>query len=395
VYGGRGSARPTTQAFRTIEETSTSLRRLRSDVLLFAATAVLAALPTVAFLVQQHGDVSALLRIGTKAAARSFVERDFAHPVLTPGYGHDGQQFYVIARTFPDLQRADGHVDRLAYRARRIVFPLLVAPLPAGPPTAWAMLAVNLAAIGFAGVGIGRLAARAGLSPLVGLAAGVTPALFMSARASLGDALAFSLAIWGVALWRTHVGWAALLFTLAALTREHTLVVPAACAVVGLWERRRGTNVRLSLLAAPFAVYAVWVVALGLSLHPARAVSNNGPVADALRAFEPPFRAWFEIGFRDRAVLLGIVMAFGSLVAAYVLRATFPELSVWLLADTVLVVIAAPVVAGDLLNYARVAPLAVPALALAVAVQRTRTARDGRGPVPTARSRRNAVRTAR
>jgi hypothetical protein len=124
-------------------------------------------------------------------------------------------------------------------------------------------------------------------------------------------------------------------------------------------------------------------------------VSNNGPVADALRAFEPPFRAWFEIGFRDRAVLLGIVMAFGSLVAAYVLRATFPELSVWLLADTVLVVIAAPVVAGDLLNYARVAPLAVPALALAVAVQRTRTARDGRGPVPTARSRRNAVRTAR
>ena len=55
------------------------------------------------------------------------VERDIADPVLVSTFGHDGQQFYVVARTFPNLQDADGHVDRLKYRARRVLFPALVA----------------------------------------------------------------------------------------------------------------------------------------------------------------------------------------------------------------------------------------------------------------------------
>jgi hypothetical protein len=322
------------------------------------------------------GDASALLRIGDVSASRSFVEPDFSFPVLVPGYGHDGQQFYVIARTVPHLDRAEGHVDRLAYRARRIVFPLLAAPAAPGPPTVWAMLAVNLAAIGLAGVGIGRLAARVGVSPFLGLAAAVTPALFMSARASLSDALAFSLALWGVVVWRRHVGWAALLFTMAALTREHTLVVPAACAVVALWEWRRGFERPEPAwpLAVPFLAYLVWAVALGVLLGPAGSGENATPLGDALSSFQLPFQTWFEIGLFERPVLMGIVMTFGSVVAAAALWRAIPELSLWLLADAVLLVISAPVVAIDLLNYCRVAPLAVPAVVLAIALQRAAAA---------------------
>ena len=56
--------------------------------------------------------------------------RIYADNVLVGTYGHDGQQFYVIAKSIPDLQQADGHVDRLRYRARRILFPLVVAAVP-------------------------------------------------------------------------------------------------------------------------------------------------------------------------------------------------------------------------------------------------------------------------
>jgi len=343
----------------------------RADLLLFVASVALAAIPTVAVLAQHGGDPSALLRIGDRSASRSFVEPDFSHPVVVPGFGHDGQQFYVIARTIPHLQRADGHVDRLVYRARRILFPLLVAVAPAGAPTVWAMLAVNLAAIGFAGVGIGRLALRLGVQPFVGLAVAVTPALFMSARASLSDALAFSLAVWGVVLWHRHLAWAALLFTLAALTREVSLVAPAACAVAGLWEQRHGLRrSQLVWLAVPFVAYATWAVGLALALHPSHRGSTGGPVADLRLSFDLPFRAWFEIGLTQQPVLLGMVLTLGSLAAAYTLREQLPEVALWLLAEGILLAISSPAIAAELLNYCRVAPLAVPALALAIALQR-------------------------
>jgi hypothetical protein len=115
-------------------------------------------------------------------------------------------------------------------------------PEPVRPSRLVDLVLFAVTAVGLAGVGLGWLAARVGVSPLVGLAAGLTPALFMSVRASLGDAPAFALALWGVVVCRRRVGWAALLFTLAALTREHTLVVPTACAAVAVWDSRRDTR---------------------------------------------------------------------------------------------------------------------------------------------------------
>jgi hypothetical protein len=77
-------------------------------------------------------DPTTSLRVGRYSASREFIERDFPDPVLTDDYGHDGQQFYVLAATFPDLADAQDNIDRLRYRARRILLPALVSPMPRG-----------------------------------------------------------------------------------------------------------------------------------------------------------------------------------------------------------------------------------------------------------------------
>ena len=46
-----------------------------------------------------------LLRVGQGASRPgASSSEDFPDPVLVPDYGHDGQQFYVLAATFPDLR---------------------------------------------------------------------------------------------------------------------------------------------------------------------------------------------------------------------------------------------------------------------------------------------------
>jgi len=333
----------------------------KAELAVFVLSIVIVVLPTVQLLAAHHGDVSALLNIGDQAASRPFVERDFADPVLVRGYGHDGQQFYVVARsvTAPDgLQTLDGNVDRPRYRARRILFPLLAAPFGAGAPTVWAMLAISLTAVGAAAVAAGRLARRVGGPVWLGLSVALTPALLIGVRASLGDALAFSLALWGVVLWRKRLGWAVVLFALAALTRETTLVVPAACFLVGTKRQRLA-------LAVPFGVYAAWGLAVTWLVHPRVSQDSTSPVADALRQFALPFQSWRDLGLGSRTIQLAVLLTVVSLVSAWVLRHRLPEVAWWLVADVVLIAIAGTGVAEDLLNYARLAPLAGVGVALA------------------------------
>lgn len=336
----------------------------RRDLIVFVLSVLIAAVPTVTLLWSHDGDPTSLLRVGDRSASRSFVEQDISDPVMVSGYGHDGQQFYVIARTFPDMQNADGHVDRLKYRARRVLFPAIVSPLPAGDATVWGMLAVNLAAIGAASVAVSRLARRISAPWWIGISVGLSPALIISARASLADALAFALAVWGAVLWRKHLWWAVALFTLAALARETSLVVPAACLVVGPRARER------LVMLVPFGVYGAWTLAVGAWLHPSDAGSSS-PFGDATRQLALPFAAFRQLG-PTPAVYLGFALFIGSLVAAWRLREVLPEIALWLVFDAILLVTAATGVAEDTLNLARLTPLAIPGIALAVGMHRAR-----------------------
>ncbi|MGZ4718253.1 MAG: hypothetical protein ACXWCB_16315 [Acidimicrobiales bacterium] len=352
--------------------TRTTRTSWKAELAVFLLSMVIVVIPTVQLLAQKGGNVTALLNVGEQAASRPFVERDFSDIALVERYGHDGQQFYVVARSVTDLQQIDGNVDRPRYRARRILLPLLASPFPAGAPTVWAMFAISLVAVGMAGVAAGRLARRVGGPVWLGLAVALTPALLISVRASLGDVLAFSLALWGVVLWRRHLGWAVLLFALAALARETTLVAPAACLLVGTRRQRLA-------LVVPFAVYGAWALTVSRLIHDRVSHESASPVADALRQFAPPFQAWRDLGLASTSVLLALALTIASLLSAWVLRERLPELAIWLVADVVLVVISGTGVAEDVLNYARLAPLAGVGVALAAWVARSNSRRPSTG----------------
>jgi hypothetical protein len=334
-------------------------RRHRTEIALFLVAIVVVSIPAWRALAANDMDPSTLLRVGRFAASREFVEQDLPDPVLTEDYGHDGQQFYVLAATFPALEDAQGHVDKLRYRARRVLLPALVSPAPRGEPLVWSMFAVNLAAVGAAAVGVGRLARRLGTTPWLGLVVAVTPAMVESVEGSLGDALAFALAIWGVVTWRRRPWLAAALFLAAALARETTLVVPLACAIVA------PRSLRLPMLA-PIAAFGAWVAVVSLWLPPTPGATSANLVEDALVQFDWPFKAWVDVGLTSDAVILGVLLLAASLGAAWSLRDRLPELSLWLLADVVLLIVSNEAVVGRAQNFARVAPLALVALALAV-----------------------------
>src|SRR6185295_3181392 len=106
---------------------------------------------------------------------------------------------------------------------------------------------------------------------------------------------------------------------LAALARETTRVVPAACFIVG--NRRE----RVALLA-PFAVYGAWALTVGRLVHDHLSHESSSPVADALRQFAVPFQAWRDLGLGSTTVLLALLLTVASLLSAWVLRERLPEL---------------------------------------------------------------------
>ena len=337
------------------------------DAAIFVLAIAVVAIPAWQALASHDMDPTTLLRVGKYSASREFVERDFADPVLTDDYGHDGQQFYVLAATFPDLADAQGHVDRLRYRARRILLPALVSPVPRGQPLIWSIFAVNLAAVGAAAVAVGHLARRVGTTPWLGLVVAVTPAMIESVEGSLADAAAFSLALWGIVVWRRRPWLAVALFTLAALGRETTLVAPLACALVA----PRGHRVPM---LAPLAAFAAWVVTVSLWLPATPSGGSSNLVDDAFVAFDWPFVAWTKVGLGSQAVILGATLALAALAAAQMLRDRMPEISLWLLAEAALLLVSSEPVVSRAQNYARVAPLALAALALALASRVSRLA---------------------
>ena len=341
----------------------------RRDLLIAVAAMAIAAVLVIPQVTSHQGNVTLLLRVGRYANARPYVERAFPHPVLTPDYGHDGQQFYVIAGTLPHPRQAIPYVDHIRYRLRRILFPLLVSPFRRGPPLVWAMFAVNLLAIGAAAVALSRLAERLGGSAWLGIIVALSPALVESLQGSLADGMAFALALWGVVMWRRSIWWGVALFTLAAFTRETSLVVPAACFLVG--DARQ----RWRLLIPP-AAYGIWmlVVAAWVPADPGGASSTIW--SDVTAQLTLPFRGWAQVGWTSPSVVLGATLLVAGVLGAWQLRARLPEVSWWLVFDSVLLVCSNQAVAGRPLNLARVSAMALPAILLAW-VDRT----HHRGPV--------------
>lgn len=240
---------------------------------------VLAFLYCLVTLVYNHWDPMSFVMIGR--------QYDPAHGVS--GLGYDGQFAYQIA---VNPAGASPYLDIPAYRYQRIVYPLLARVLSLGNEAVipWMMIVINIASLALGTLATELILTRHGKNRWFALAFGLFTGQMLSLRLNLTEPLAFALAQWGVLYFdRRRLGWSGLLFALAALTRELTLLFPAACALALIFNERKWLKGGVWGLAV-LAPFAAWQVVL-YSWLGKWGVSSGGASATAFEWI--PYHGWW------------------------------------------------------------------------------------------------------
>ncbi len=212
------------------------------------------------------GDITGFAR-----AAAPFSHRGLVPPGLTVfgTNGYDGQFYYRLALDPADLHRtAFGISVDTPFRLQRIGYPLLAWVLSLGQQ-AWvpaALVAVNVLALGAAGLAGGLLAVGSGRHACWGLLLAGYSGFFIGLGNDLTEPVAAACLLSGVlAVRRGRPLAAGLLFGYAALTRETAVVVALAMGLARLMEavRRRAGPGRADLAwILPVAVFTAWQLVL-------------------------------------------------------------------------------------------------------------------------------------
>lgn len=256
---------------------------------------------------QAGGNPVSLINPGERGPSVAAVHEDFPKLELPPGIGHDGQQFYAIARNPLHPDEVAPQLDRPRYRLQRIGMPLLawlIHPSGGGPGLVGAMLAVGLASLFAAGAAVGALATQHGLRPIYALLGPLLPGSLVAVRLSTADALALAAAVGAIALAeRRQVLPAALCACIAVLSREALLVT-----LVAYLLHRRDRVATIPVVSA-LAVVAGW----WLYLHQAVADASRG--VDELTAPLSGFRRAIIDGPHGAdlggLLLVGVAVALG------------------------------------------------------------------------------------
>lgn len=248
------------------------------------------------------------------------VEEGIATPSV--GGGHDGQQFYAIARNPLAFSTLEGQLDWPRYRMQRILFPLLswgLHPWGTGSGLVWTMFGVLVGGLVLGGIATGVL--TTGLGGPAWTSAIFAPLLgsVISLRITTPDALALALALLAIALslYRRPV-LATTVAVAAVLTREPVLLLLLGFS---LWRSdRKG----IALVAIPGSVAALWYLAL------ARIYASPEEVP----VFVFPFSGWIDavrFWWSNVEGPLGFLsMMSGLVLAAVALWKTRPSHPLWL-----------------------------------------------------------------
>lgn len=229
-------------------------------ILLLALVGTTAIVLLVGEHVRGHTHLSGVLLAGEEGPSVEVVLDDMPDADLAPGRGHDGQQFYAIARAPMHLDEVADQLDRPRYRLQRPLFPLLAWALhPSGGGTGLvvALLVVGVAGVLLSGVAAGALSVALGGGTWPALVVPLLPGAYAALRITAADTLALGLllaALWAVEARRTR--WAVVAAVGAVLAKESMALLLVAHAVT--------RRTRESVLAATAAVVSTgcWWLAL-------------------------------------------------------------------------------------------------------------------------------------
>ena len=198
-----------------------------------------------------EGDPLAFALLGTRFSQ--------GNPQGTEGY--DGQFAYQIALN--PLEAAP-YLDVPAYRYQRILYPLLARLFAFAQPALipWMLIVVNIAAITVGTWATERLLLDMRVSRWYALTYGLYGGQMLGLRADLNEPLAQGLVQIAMLAWiKDRRILAVVVFSLATLAKETTLIFLAAYILYTLKERQWRWVMSLILATVPFAIYQVglWV----------------------------------------------------------------------------------------------------------------------------------------
>ena len=223
-----------------------------------------------------------LIQAGASGPSAAVIQEDFPDtPIMSHG-GHDGQQFYAIARQPMHWHDVAPDLDRPAYRLQRPLLPWLawaLHPTGGGPGLIAALFVVGVGGMLAGAIAMGTLSASVGGSPRLGALFPLLPGTVVSLRITTADALAVGLAFVAIAcLVRERNGWAAVAAVGAVLAKEPIFLVLAGYA---LWRRDRASVLVTGLAGT---------VAAGLAV----VLRTTFPMEKQIVEFAPPFQSLFR-----------------------------------------------------------------------------------------------------
>jgi hypothetical protein len=237
-----------------------------------ALCAVLATVAMVSWsLSQVEWDPTFYTAFGEEAdATRQYAEERLGEVHLRPLQGHDGKFFFVQANDplILDPKVNASVLDRPLYRSQRMLYPLLAGGGGLFSPQiiVWALIAVNVLAMGGGTWATSVIARLMGMSPWWGLAfllnVGFVSELDISGAGILGAALAFGAV---AMIMQARTGWGIGLLAMAALSRESMLLAAAGVAW-WLWRKRGLRSQALLAIIVPVAAAVSWALYLRLRI---------------------------------------------------------------------------------------------------------------------------------
>ncbi len=202
--------------------------------------------------------------------------------------GYDGQFAYQIAI---NPAGAAPYLDIPAYRYQRILYPLVARILGLANTSLipWMLILINVVSITLGTLATEKILQDHGKNRWFALVYGLFAGHMLSLRLDLTEPMAFMLVQWGVLLFdRKRYGWSGLLFALAGLTRELTLIFAAACTLSLLFKDRKVWGAVWGLLILlPFGLWQFflrwWLGSWG--------VSSGGALSSSFEII--PYRGWW------------------------------------------------------------------------------------------------------
>jgi hypothetical protein len=241
-------------------------------------------------------DATTFLALGENSPEQiEYASQRLGEVATREGLGHDGRFFFPQANDpwYADPSTTGGVLDRPAYRAQRMLYPLVAGGLGLFPPEVivWSMLVINLLALAIGTLLAAKLSVAWGGTAWLGLAVPLNIGLLYEVFIGGAGVLAYAFCLAAVLARERDRRWAGgLLLAGAALTREVMLAFALGLFLLEWLQRRRFD---WSIAVPPLVATSAWYVYVRVRLS---GISGVGQGQDA---FAPPLtglldalRAW-------------------------------------------------------------------------------------------------------